>query len=589
MDVHFFAKSDVGRVRAANEDYFLNEKIAEGEYLFIVADGMGGHQAGDVASRLASDTFFESYRGLRKKGTPIQASMDLSMRKANSVVFKKAASDVAKRGMGTTFSALVIAGMKAFIAHVGDSRVYLVRKNKIRRLTTDHSFVEKLVEEGRISADEARDHPQKNVLYMSLGARESFTPEMQGDIPLEEGDALVMCSDGLSNMVEDETLMNVAMDYFPEEAAHTLVKLANSHGGTDNITVQVVRIGTLEALEKTKPIRLNRPRRKLVTVVALLVLLAILTALWFLVLAPERDDRETRGKAAAPRPPAAKKTSPRISEIDSAPLIDQGLRPEHFLFLSGRRLHAVRERRLYVFQLESAGLLSFELAAEDQVVPSRDGEIYILRREATEVPSYQLLRQGTGRALLRIQYERQVSSKESKTDRVSLYRIAGLQSPIVPDYIDGSVFVFHDQRRYFEIKSWRTPESLPAAIDDLAVSAESRLSFRSLNGRMTMLFSDPAAGRIAVFRVADVVERERELSGLGLQQPLLLEYGGDQTLIGYYADECVELAAGRQVASHRYVFNNFQLRIVKAFLDMADGRKLIVNDGNQLFLLACDP
>ncbi|MBE3087926.1 MAG: serine/threonine-protein phosphatase, partial [Chloroflexi bacterium] len=122
MNIHFFAKSDSGKVRSANEDFFLNEKIADNEYLFIVADGMGGHQAGDVASRLASETFYEAYRGLRKKGTAIAASMEQSVRKANSVVFRKAAADIEKRGMGTTFSAVIITGMKAFIAHVGDSR-----------------------------------------------------------------------------------------------------------------------------------------------------------------------------------------------------------------------------------------------------------------------------------------------------------------------------------------------------------------------------------------------------------------------------------------------------------------------------------
>ncbi|MBN2345134.1 MAG: serine/threonine-protein phosphatase, partial [Candidatus Aminicenantes bacterium] len=202
MDIHFYAKSDIGRVRAANEDFFLNEKIAENEFLFIVADGMGGHQAGDVASKLASETFLETYRSLRRKNTPIQAAMEAAVRKANSVVFRKAAADIEKRGMGTTFSAMIISGMKAHVAHVGDSRVYLVRRNRIRRITTDHSFVEKLVEEGRISADEAREHPQKNVLYMSLGARENFTPEIMNDIVLEEGDAMVMCTDGLSNMID---------------------------------------------------------------------------------------------------------------------------------------------------------------------------------------------------------------------------------------------------------------------------------------------------------------------------------------------------------------------------------------------------
>jgi serine/threonine protein phosphatase PrpC len=149
MDIHFFAKTDVGKVRSANEDYFLSEKITANEFLFIVADGMGGHQAGDVASKLASETFSDTYKILRKKNTAIMESLELAIKKANIVVFEKAAADIEKRGMGTTFSVMIIANMKAFIAHVGDSRVYLIRKNKIKKITTDHSFVEKLVEEGR--------------------------------------------------------------------------------------------------------------------------------------------------------------------------------------------------------------------------------------------------------------------------------------------------------------------------------------------------------------------------------------------------------------------------------------------------------
>jgi protein phosphatase len=302
MEIHFSAKSDIGRVRAVNEDYFLSEKIAANEFLFIVADGMGGHQAGDVASKLASDTFLETYRGLREKGSAIRSAMELAVRKANAVVFKKAASDAEKWGMGTTFSAVVVAAMKAHIAHVGDSRVYLVRNNRIRRLTTDHSFVEKLVEEGRISADEARDHPQRNILYMSLGARANFTPEMQHNVALENGDALVMCSDGLNNMVEDDTLMKTVIGGYPEEAADSLVKLANARGGADNITVQIIRVGTLETLEKTKPVRLSRSKRQLIKIVSLLIMLTILAALWLIFFASERDSKGMNNGLAAPAP-----------------------------------------------------------------------------------------------------------------------------------------------------------------------------------------------------------------------------------------------------------------------------------------------
>jgi PPM family protein phosphatase len=585
MDIHFFAKSDIGKVRTANEDYFLNEKIADNEFLFIVADGMGGHQAGDVASKLASETFFETYRGLRRKNTAIQSGMEQAVRKANTVVFKKAAADIAKRGMGTTFSALVIAGMKAYVAHVGDSRIYLIRRNRIKRITTDHSFVEKLVEEGRISADEARDHPQKNVLYMSLGARESFTPEIQNEIVLEDGDAMVMCSDGLTNMLDDETLMNITMGDYPEEAADTMVKLANAHGGSDNITVQVIRIGSLEMMEKTKPIRLSKPRHKLISLIALLVLATILAGLWYVFFYSGRAGAGRGSAVPAPQPQLKK--GPQITEIDSSRLNDQGVTAADCLFLSGQKLHVRQQNRLYVFSLDGPSLLSIELAGDEQIVPCRDGEIYLLRREPTQAPGYQLVRQNTKKTLLRIQFDEQLLSKESTPDGVSLYKIAGLRGRIVPDYIDNRVFIFHDLKHYYEITNWQTPESLPALIDGLTASAAARLNFKDVGGLMTMLYHDPASGRIAVFSVKGSVEKVREFPPLRLPQPLMLEYLNDQTLVCYYQDQCLEIRGGRQEFSHLYFFNNFQVKIVKVLVDIASGRKLVVNDGNKFFSLAC--
>jgi serine/threonine protein phosphatase PrpC len=588
MDIHFFAKSDIGKVRTANEDFFLNEKIADNEFLFIVADGMGGHQAGDVASKLASETFFETYRALRKKSTAIQASMELAVRKANTVVFKKAVADIEKRGMGTTFSAVVIAGMKAYIAHVGDSRVYLIRRNRIKRITTDHSFVEKLVEEGRISADEARDHPQKNVLYMSLGARESFTPEIQNDIVLEDGDAMVMCSDGLTNMLDDETLMNITMGDYPQEAADTMVKLANAHGGSDNITVQVIRIGSLEMMEKTKPIRLSRPRRKLTSLLALLVLLAILAALWYVFFSPGRGGAGANSGIAVPAPQPQMKKAPKITEIDSSRLNSQGVAAADCQFLSGQKLYVMQQNRLYAFSLDGRSMLSIELTRDEQVVPCPDGEIYLLRREQTQALGYQLVRQDTKKMLLRIQFDEQLLSKESKPDGVSLYKIAGLQGRIIPDYIDVGIFIFHDLKQYYVITNWQTPESLPALIDGLTVSAASRLYFKNVNGLMTMLYHDPASGRTALFSVKRTIEKVREFPPLRLPQPLMLEYLNAQALLCYYPDQCVELRGNRQESTHFYFFNNYQVKIVKVLVDMANGQKMVVNDGNKFFMLAWD-
>ena len=594
MNIHFFAKSDIGKVRAANEDYFIHEKISENEYLFIVADGMGGHQAGDVASKLAAETFFEAYRALRKKGTPIPAAMEQSVRKANSVVFRKAATDLAKRGMGTTFSALVIAGMKAFIAHVGDSRVYLMRKNRSKRLTTDHSFVEKLVEEGRISVDEARNHPQKNVLYMSLGARESFTPEMLNDIILEDGDALVMCSDGLTNMVNDESLMNVTMGDYPEESAEALVQLANDHGGADNITVQVIRLGSLEMLEKTKPIRLSRPRRKLAKGIAALVLLLLIAILIYLFFTPARggaDDKDclTADGMAFPAPLLAKTRAPRISQIDASRFIGLGVVAADCRFLSGRKLHVVRSRRLTVFDLNGPDVVSIELGKDEQIVPCRGDGIYLLRREPTRAPGYLLMRQGAAQALLRIRHDGEVNSREERNGGISQYRIAGLQGDVTPDFIDDSRFIFHDQLHYYSIKNWREPEGMPAAIDGLAVRSGARLSFQSRDGQTILLHHEAESGHVVIYHSDGILEKVGEFSLPPLPPLLMLEYAGDQTLIGYYPDQCVEWDGGRRGANYGYAFNNLHLHISKVLMDLADNSKLVIADDNQFFFLNCSP
>jgi len=589
MDIHFFAKSDIGKVRTANEDYFLNEKIGDNEFLFIVADGMGGHQAGDVASRLASETFFETYKSLRKKNTAILNSLELAVRKANTVVFKKAAADVAKRGMGTTFSAVIIAGMKAFIAHVGDSRVYLIRKNKIKKITTDHSFVEKLVEEGRISADEARDHPQKNVLYMSLGARETFSPEIMSNIILEDGDALVMCSDGLSNMLADDTILNVAVDDYPETAADTLVKLANAKGGTDNITVQVIRVGSLEMLEKTKPIRLSKPRRKLTSIIALLVLLAILAGLWYILFAPDRGSAKAgNGIPAKAGEKPGKSRTQTINEIDSSRLQDIGITPADCLFLSGHKLHAVKDGRLYVFSLDDQSLQSLELGADDQVVPCGDNGIYLLKRTQTKTLGYRLQKQGVTKALLGIQDASSLFSKGIDSSGVPIYEIPNIRTQIIPDFINENIFIFHDRSRYYAISKWRTPENMPVPIPELTFSAGTRLFFKNVDGLMTMAYSDPEKNRITVFSLKGTVEKIRQFSGLPVRQPLALEYFKDQALVCYYPDQCVEIRAGEREIRRQYFFNNYQFTVVKVLVDMENGQKMIVNDGNKFFSLLCD-
>jgi protein phosphatase len=263
MRIDYFARSDKGRVRKTNEDYFSGERIKDNEYLFVVADGMGGHRAGDVASRLGTQNFVRHYKKLRKKKNSIMDAMNRALEKANNVILAKASSDSRKRGMGTTFSAVVISRKSAYIVHVGDSRIYLIRGDEILQLTTDHTFVGKMLEEGRITEDEARDHPQKNILYMSLGARKTFEPEIKMQVDIMESDIFMMCSDGLNNMVSDNTIKEYVLSYNTYDAVEELIKLANDNGGTDNITIQVIHVEKTREPAKTEPIPIVKEKFKI--------------------------------------------------------------------------------------------------------------------------------------------------------------------------------------------------------------------------------------------------------------------------------------------------------------------------------------
>ncbi|MCX6553517.1 MAG: Stp1/IreP family PP2C-type Ser/Thr phosphatase [Candidatus Aminicenantes bacterium] len=586
MDIHFFAKTDVGKVRNANEDYFLSEKISANEFLFIVADGMGGHQAGDVASRLAAETFSDAYKSLRKKNTAIMESMEAAIRKANSVVFEKATVDIEKRGMGTTFSAMIIADMKAFIAHVGDSRVYLIRKAKIKKITTDHSFVEKLVEEGRISPEEAREHPQKNVLYMSLGARESLTPEMVNSMGLEDGDALVLCSDGLSNMVTDEDLMKTVMDYYPEDAANLLVKMANASGGADNITLQIVRLGSLEMLEKTKPIKLARSRKKLFAAISLLVLLAVLSTLWYVFknFAQERTRIvDNAGSAFLDAGQKSKKSQP-ISEIDSSQLRALDLAAADCQFLVLQKLHFVKNGALVVFDPQDLSTRDIQLNSEDQVVPAENGEIYLLRRSATLAIDFRLLQPDAPKPLLIIQADKQFDLKEMESKHGKIFKIANLKTRIIPDFINERIFIFHDLKQYYGIKNWKTSDSQQFPIPGLVFSEGTQLFFKKIDVQMTMLYYQEQNGRVSVFNLNNF-EKMDEYQLPHLQPPLFIEYFADHSLLVYHPDQYVEIRRGKKEIRREYQFNNFRIHVVKILLDMGNGQKLFFNDSNKLFSL----
>ena len=220
------ARTDVGRVRTGNEDSYMAE-----DPLFAVADGMGGHQGGEVASSTALEVLAGG-----------EGPLEELVRKANEEVFRRAAKDPGLAGMGTTLTVLRRDGEVLRLAHVGDSRAYLLRDGTIQRLTKDHTVVERLVDEGRLTADEAEIHPQRSILTRALGVDESLQVD-QGAIEPHTGDRILMCSDGLTGMVGDEAITGILKEQRdPQQAADALVEAANEAGGQDNITAVVIDV-----------------------------------------------------------------------------------------------------------------------------------------------------------------------------------------------------------------------------------------------------------------------------------------------------------------------------------------------------------
>jgi protein phosphatase len=247
------AQSDVGRKRKGNEDaLFLNDE----QRLYVVADGMGGHAAGEVASRVAVDAiaeFVELTGGNQEITWPFGLDDTISyegnrlktaVRHANTRVIEATRESAEYEGMATTVAAVLVDGDIANLAHVGDSRIYLWNGESIEQLTRDHSWVNEQIENGAISPEQARSHPLRNVVTRALGGRADLVVDIQSR-RMEPGDMLLLCSDGLTTMVPDEEIARVLgeKDDDVAEAARALVGLANERGGEDNITVVLLRFG----------------------------------------------------------------------------------------------------------------------------------------------------------------------------------------------------------------------------------------------------------------------------------------------------------------------------------------------------------
>lgn len=226
-----YAITDIGRMRPINEDsYYLPR---EGECFCAVADGMGGHNAGEVASALAVQVFSERMRAAE---TISAETLHGAVAQANEAVFYKAAENEGMSGMGTTFSALAEQGETIYLAHVGDSRIYLVRNGAIMQLTTDHTLVEEMVQKGFITPREARVHPKRNIITRALGTEETVQIDIV-QMGARPGDAFFLCSDGMSNYVDEREILRAALSErdWADKLKH-LVSIALENGGADNIT-----------------------------------------------------------------------------------------------------------------------------------------------------------------------------------------------------------------------------------------------------------------------------------------------------------------------------------------------------------------
>lgn len=245
MNLDYAAISDVGRVRGNNEDSFGDYFEEESEHetrgaLFVVADGMGGHRGGEIASKIAVETIHESY--FKDDNPDPSAALVNAFVRANKLIVDQAVSDPALFGMGTTCTSIAFSNGNASVVHVGDSRAYHLRDGTIEQVTNDHSLVGEMVRSGIISDEDARTHPKRNVITRSLGVQESVIPDALEPLALKEKDAFLLCSDGLTSYVTDEELGEALSKEGTESVCHELIALANGRGGRDNITVIVVRV-----------------------------------------------------------------------------------------------------------------------------------------------------------------------------------------------------------------------------------------------------------------------------------------------------------------------------------------------------------
>ena len=242
-----FAITDVGKRRELNEDYiYTSEKmIGNLSNLFIVADGMGGHNAGDYASRYTVEKVIETVEELENE-RDIEEIMQEAIYRANAYIYEKARTDIKLSGMGTTLVIASIKNQEVLVANIGDSRMYVINKN-ITQITKDHSLVEEMVTMGGLDKEAARNHPDKNIITRAIGVKEFVLADFF-EVKLEKEDKILLCTDGLTNMLDDDEIHRIVQSNEDvETAAKALIAAANEKGGRDNIAVVLIEpFGGLE-------------------------------------------------------------------------------------------------------------------------------------------------------------------------------------------------------------------------------------------------------------------------------------------------------------------------------------------------------
>ena len=237
----FYAITDIGRKRELNEDYIYTsgQPIGALPNLFIVADRMGGHKAGDYASMHTIDRFVEVIRELGEEHG-VQDAINEAVTAANAYIYQRSRENSNLSGMGTTLVLASCIGNEAIVANIGDSRLYLVNDDAMTQITRDHSLVEEMATLGGIDREMARNHPDKNIITRAVGVKEKVAADFF-EVDLTKGDKLLLCSDGLTNMLRDEEIYQIIQNNKElEQAAKALVDAANENGGRDNIAVVLV-------------------------------------------------------------------------------------------------------------------------------------------------------------------------------------------------------------------------------------------------------------------------------------------------------------------------------------------------------------